>query len=94
MNGIMSQFKETAKEIRKLDQKKQLLRAQFEESTNELAECFYCIMEAELNGEKHTSLTYVMCPELYAKELDGMGFIVRELRNCCNALYGYDISWQ
>lgn len=51
-------------------------------------------MEAELDGRKHTCLTVDTCPELYAKELENMGFIVEEQRNAFDTLCGYDIKWQ
>lgn len=46
----------------------------FEKSTCELSEIFHYILEAELGGRKQICLTASTCPELYAKELKGMGF--------------------
>ena len=34
------------------------------------------------------------CPELYAKELKGMGFEIEENRNNFNTLCGYYIKWK
>lgn len=90
----MLQFKEVTKNILALEEKKKLMRSNFEESTGELCECFYWIMEAELDGRKHTCLTVDTCPELYAKELENMGFVVEEQRNIFDTLCGYDINWQ
>ena len=94
MSHTMLQFKEVAKNISDLEEKKKLMHANFEESTNELSECFHWIMEEELNNKKHTCLSVDTCPELYAKELENMGFIVGEQRNVFNTLCGYDIKWQ
>ena len=93
MSNTMVQFKEVLKDILKLENKQQMMRSMFEESTSELSECFHWIMEAGLHGRKHTSITIHTCPELYAKELKGMGFTVKEKRNCGNILCGYDIEW-
>lgn len=94
MSYTMLQFKEVAKSILDLEEKKKLMRSNFEESTSELSECFHWIMEAELDGRKHTCLTIYTCPELYAKELEGMGFVVEEQRNVFDTLCGYDIKLQ
>lgn len=94
MSLTMLQFKEIAKDILDLEEKKKLMRSNFEESTNELSECFHWIMEAELDGRKHTCLTVDSCPELYAKELEHMGFGVKEQRNVFDTLCGYDIEWE
>lgn len=93
MSQTILQFKEVVKEILDLEEKKKLIRSNFEKSTNELSECFHWIMEAELDNRKHTCLTVDTCPELYAKELESMGFIVEEQRNVFNTLCGYDIKW-
>ncbi len=66
--------------------KEKLMRSNFEESTSELSECVHWIVEAELDGRKHTCLTVDTCPELYAKELENMGFIVEEQRNAFDTL--------
>lgn len=94
MSLTMLQFKEVTKNILNLEEKKKLMRSNFEESTSELSECVHWIVEAELDGRKHTCLTVDTCPELYAKELENMGFIVEEQRNAFDALCGYDIKWQ
>ena len=94
MSHTMLQFKEVAKKISDIEEKKKLMRSNFEESTNELSECFHWIMEAELDNRKHTCLRVDTCPELYAKKLENMGFIVEEQRNVFNTLCGYDIKWQ
>ena len=88
MSYTMLQFKEVAKNISDLEEKKKLMRSNFEE----LSECFHWIMEAELDGRKHTCLTVDTCPELYAKELENMGFGVKEQRNVFDTLCGYDIK--
>lgn len=85
MSYTMLQFKEVAKNISDLEEKKKLMRSNFEESTSKLSECFHWIMEAEFVDT---------CPELYAKELENMGFGVKEQRNAFDALCGYDIEWQ
>jgi len=89
----MLQFKEVAKDILDLEEKKKLMRSNFEKSTCELSECFHWIMEAELDGRKHTCLTVDICPDLYAEELENMGFNVEEQRNAFDTLCGYDIKW-
>ena len=94
MSLTMLQFKEAAKKISDLEEKKKIIRFNFEESMSELSECFHWIMEAELDNRKHTCLTVETCPELYAKELENMGFIVEEQRNVFDTLCGYDIKWQ
>lgn len=93
ISNTFLQFKETAEELTKLEEKKNLVRSNFEKSTCELCQVFHWIMEAELNGRKHTCLTIDTCSELYAKELEGMGFVVNEERNVFNTLTGYQIMW-
>ena len=88
MSLTMLQFKEVAKDILDLEEKKKLIRSNFEESTCELSKCFHWIMEAELDGRNDT------CPELYAKELENMGFVIEEQRNVFDTLCGYDIKWR
>lgn len=90
----MLQFKEVTEEILNLEKKKMLLCSNFEKSTGELSECFHWILAAELDGRKHICLTVDTCPELYAKELENMGFIVKERRNAFDTLCSYDIKWQ
>jgi len=94
MGNTMLQFKEVAKSISDMEEKKKMLRSRFEESTDELAECFHWIMEAELANEKYVNLSNYTCPELYAKELKGMGFLVEERRSSLGVLCGYDIRWE
>lgn len=94
MSLTMLQFKEVSENISDLEEKKKMMRSKFEESTSELSECFHWIMEAELDGRKHTCLTVDTCPKLYAKELENMGFNVEEQRNAFDTLCGYDIKWQ
>lgn len=91
MSLTMLQFKEVAKDIFDLEEKKKLMRSNFEKSTCELSECFHWIMEAELDGKKRTCLSADMCPELYAKELENMGFVIEEKRS--GTLCWYDIKW-
>lgn len=93
MSLTMLQFKEVTKDILDLEEKKKLMRSNFEESTCELSECFHWIIEAELYGRKHTCLTVDTCPELYAKELENMGFVVEEQRNVFDTICGYNIKW-
>ena len=69
MSKTILQFKKVVKEILDLEEKKKLIRSNFEKSTNELSECFHWIIEAELDNRKHTCLTVDTCPELYSKEL-------------------------
>lgn len=90
----MSQFKTVSQKILDLEEQQRILRSNFEESTQELSECFHWIMEAELDGAKSTCLTIFTCPEIYAKALENMGFIVKENRNVFNTLCGYNIRWQ
>lgn len=94
MSLTMLQFKEVTKDILDLEEKKKLLCSNFEKSTGELSECFHWILAAELDGRKHICLTVDTCPELYAKELENMGFIVKERRNAFDTLCSYDIKWQ
>lgn len=93
MSYTMEQFKETITEVNKLREKEKLMVERFEKSTCELAGCFHWILKSALEGENHCCLTVDTCPELYAKELEGMGFMIEEQRNAFNALCGYDISW-
>jgi hypothetical protein len=94
MSILKLKFEETIKEVRSLNEKSQLIQEQFRESTCELSECFKWMLSSELNyGTKHCCLTVSTCPELYAKELEGIGFKVDEMRNGANTLCGYDVSW-
>ena len=86
MSLTMLQFKEVAKDILDLEEKKNLILSNFEESTCELSKCFHWIMEAELDGRNHTCLTVDTCPELYAKELENMGFVIEEQSDETNIL--------
>ena len=90
----MKQFLEVIEEVDKLREKERLLKERFEKSTEELSECFHYILQFALRKEKACCLTIYTCPELYAKELSGMGFKVEEMRNCANILCGYTISWE
>ena len=94
MSFTMLQFKEVTEEISNLEKKKMLLCSNFEKSTEELSECFHWILAAELDGKNHICLTVDTCPELYAKELKNMGFVVKERRNAFDTLCGYEIEWQ
>lgn len=94
MSFTMLQFKEVTEEISNLEKKKMLLCSNFEKSTEELSECFHWILAAELDGKNHICLTVDTCPELYAKELENMGFVVKERRNAFDTLCGYEIEWQ
>ena len=93
MSHTMEQFKETIAEVNKLREKEKLLTERFEKSTCELSECFHWILKCALDGRNHCCLTVDTCPELYAKELKGMGFEVTEERNAFDTLCGYDIGW-
>ena len=66
----------------------------FEKSTCELSEIFHYILEYELEGRKQIYLTVKTCPELYAKELEGMGFEIEENRNAFDTICGYYIRWK
>lgn len=94
MSLTMLRFKEVTEEISNLEKKKMLLCSNFEKSTGELSECFHWILAAELDGRKHICLTVDICPELYAKELENMGFVVEKRRNTFDTLCSYDIKWQ
>lgn len=89
----MSQFKETVSKINELRNNEKMMVENFEKSTCELSEIFHYILEAELEGQKQICLTVSTCPELYAKELKGMGFEIEENRNDFNTLCGYYIKW-
>lgn len=93
MSDTMTQMKKVLNNISELKSKQEMMRLMFENSMGELSDCFHWIMEAWLDGRNHTALTLTTCPELYAKELKGIGFYVEEIRNCFNTLCGYDISW-
>ena len=81
MSLTMLQFKEVTKNILDLEEKKKLMSSNFEEYTIELSECVHWIVEAELDGRKHTCLTVDTCPELYAKELENMR-VEMEMQQC------------
>ena len=93
MSNTMLQFKETISEINRIRNQEKLITENFEKSTCELAECFHWILKAALDGRTHCSLSVFTCPELYAKELQGMGFEIKEQRNIANTPCGYDITW-
>lgn len=93
MSNTMSEFIRTIEEINKLEEKKRQIRERFASSTEELSECFQYIISAKLEGRTNCSLTIDICPELYAKELKGIGFEVKENRNYFGTLCGYSISW-
>lgn len=94
MSLTMLQFKEVVKSISDLEEKKKMICANFEKSTGELSECFHWILAEELNGRKNICLTVDTCPEIYAKELENMGFIIKERKNAFGTLCGYEIKWQ
>lgn len=94
MSNTMIQFKDTISEINNLRNKEKLLIEKFEKSTCELGECFHWILKAALEGRNQVCLTVNTCPELYAKELKGMGFEIEENRNAFNTLCGYYIKWK
>ena len=93
MSNTMLQFKETISEINKIRNREKMITENFEKSTCELSECFHYILKAALEGRNSCCLTVNTCPELYAKELQGMGFEIKEKRNVANTLCGYDITW-
>ena len=90
----MMQFKETVSKINELRKNEKLILESFQKSTCELSEVFHYILNAELEGRKQTCLTVQTCPELYAKELEGMGFEIEEDRNAFNTVCGYYIQWK
>ena len=94
MSNTMSQFKETISKINELRNREKMIMENFEKSTCELSEIFHYILEAELEGRKQVCLTVNTCPELYAKELEGMSFEIEEERNSFNTLCGYYIRWE
>ncbi len=93
MGLIKLEFEETIKEVRRLNRQALKKQEQFCESTCELSECFKLILSSEIDGNHHCCLSVQTCPELYAKELKGIGFDVQEMRNTANTLCGYIISW-
>lgn len=90
----MFQFYETVNKIKELKNREKMITENFEKSTCELSEVFRYIVRAELEERKQVCLTVETCPELYAKELKGMGFDVEENRNVFGALCGYYIKWK
>ena len=94
MSNTMLQFKETISEINRIRNQEKLIIENFEKSTCELSECFHWILKAALEGRNNCSLTVKTCPELYAKELKGMGYEIEENRNVSNTLCGYRIKWK
>ena len=93
MSKTAEQFKELISEIKSLREKEKLLIENFEKSTEELSRVFHWIIQSELEGKKSCFLNPDTCPELYAKALESMGFIVDEHRNCFEAIDGYNIYW-
>lgn len=93
MSHTMLQFKETISEINKIRNQEKLIAENFEKSTCELSECFHWILKAALEGRNSCCLTIEICPELYAKALNDMGFEIKENRNDSNTLRGYYIRW-
>lgn len=93
MGLIKLEFEGVIREVRRLNKQALKKQEQFCESTHELSECFKWILSSEMNGNHHCCLTVQTCPELYAKELQGIGFSVEEMRNGANTLCGYIISW-
>ena len=94
MSNTMIQFKETVSEINRIRNQENMVAENFEKSTCELSECFHWMLESALNGRKHCYLSVHICPELYAKELQGMGCNVKEQINVGGTLCGYIISWE
>lgn len=94
MSNTMSRFKETVSKIEELRNKEKMIIENFKKSTCELSGVFDYILNAELEGRKQTYLTLNTCPELYARELKGMGFEIEEDRNIANTLCGYRIGWE
>lgn len=93
MSRTMEQFKELIAEIEKLRDKEELLIEDFKKSTRELSNVFHFIIQCELEGRNSCSLTIDTCPTPYANTLEGMGFQIKERRNCFEALCGYTIEW-
>lgn len=94
MSKTMQQFKNLITEVDKLRDKEELLIESFEKSTCELSGVFHWIIQCALKGRNSCSLTIDTCPTIYAKALEGMGFEIRENRNCFEALCGYTIYWE
>ena len=94
MSVTMRQFMNAAEAIRRVRKQEELIKEKFAKSTCELSECFQYILNAEVEGIKYCYLDINTCPELYAKELHGMGFDVEEKRNDYNDIVGYNISWE
>lgn len=94
MSKTMLQFKNLIAEVDKLRDKEELLIEDFEKSTCELSSVFHWIIQCALEGRNSCSLTIDTCPTLYTKTLEGMGFEVRENRNCFEVLCGYTIYWE
>ena len=94
MSNTMLQFKETISEINRIRNQEKMITEKFKKSTCELSECFHWILKAALEGRSNCCLTVKTCPELYAKELKGMGFEIEENRNNFNTLCGYYIRWK
>lgn len=94
MSVTMRQFMNAAEAIRRVRKQEELIKEKFTKSTCELSECFQYILNAEIKGDKCCYLFVDICPELYAKELHGMGFDVEEKRNDYNDIIGYNISWE
>lgn len=93
MSNTMLQFKETVSEINRIRNQEKLIAENFKKSTCELAGCFHWILKATLEGRNSCYLPTNACPELYAKELKGMGFKIKEDKTDTNTLRGYYIKW-
>jgi hypothetical protein len=87
----MEQFKELILEINKMRNKENLMIENFEKSTCELAIVFHYIVKSALEGKNNCFLNIDLCPELYAKTLEGMGFFVDAHQNCFDIVDGYRI---
>lgn len=92
MSNTMNEFNKLITDIEDMKKQQVLIIEKFATSTGELKECFKEIISARLNGYKHCSISVDICPELYAKELAGMGFEVIPVAPF-NEVENYIIKW-
>lgn len=93
MSKTAEGFKKLISEVKSLRNQEKLIIKCFEASTCELAELFHVIIECELSGMKSYSFNLEICPEIYARALQEMGFVVTEHYNHLDILIGYDVYW-
>ena len=91
----MQEFYKVISIVQKLRQKEETIKERFENSTEELKECFHWMLKCALDdNSNHCCLTLNTCPSLYAKALSNMGFDVQEIRNVFDTLAGHDVYWK